>query len=163
MVLPGFSFVQRVAATENWTAFMHRLNQWNSAMVPRLMYCSFVAIFRLTSRCSCNLEVYPPDTTGTLVLPQQAVRNQADLATMACPPKYRQMQTFYKYYTGACALANCRYALCTMILPTSSHFPASPSLLSTSHLLNCSHLIRDRPLADTRPPFSTFLCGGLRV
>jgi len=31
----------------------------------------------------------------------QAVRNAADLATMACPPKYRSMQTFYKYYTGA--------------------------------------------------------------
>tara|TARA_B110001452_G_C15236869_1_gene428255 strand:+ start:1468 stop:2790 length:1323 start_codon:yes stop_codon:yes gene_type:complete len=30
----------------------------------------------------------------------QAVRNQADLATMACPPKYRAMQTFYKYYSG---------------------------------------------------------------
>mmetsp|Transcript_42208 Transcript_42208/g.90053 ORF Transcript_42208/g.90053 Transcript_42208/m.90053 type:complete len:429 (-) Transcript_42208:151-1437(-) len=30
----------------------------------------------------------------------QAVRNASDLATMACPPKYRAMQTFYKYYTG---------------------------------------------------------------
>ena len=30
----------------------------------------------------------------------QAVRNAADLAGMACPPKYRSMQTFYKYYTG---------------------------------------------------------------
>ena len=30
----------------------------------------------------------------------QAVRNEGDLATMACPAKYRQMNTFYKYYTG---------------------------------------------------------------
>ena len=30
----------------------------------------------------------------------QAVRNQADLATMACPVKYRDMRTFYKYYSG---------------------------------------------------------------
>ena len=30
----------------------------------------------------------------------QAVRNAADLAGMACPPKYRAMQTFYKYYSG---------------------------------------------------------------
>ena len=30
----------------------------------------------------------------------QAVRNAADLAGMACPPKYRAMQSFYKYYTG---------------------------------------------------------------
>ena len=30
----------------------------------------------------------------------QAVRNEADLKCMAVPPKYRQMQTFYKYYSG---------------------------------------------------------------
>ena len=30
----------------------------------------------------------------------QAVRNYEDLACMACPPKYRALNTFYKYYTG---------------------------------------------------------------
>ena len=30
----------------------------------------------------------------------QAVRNHDDLQTMACPPKYRTMNTFYKYYSG---------------------------------------------------------------
>lgn len=30
----------------------------------------------------------------------QAVRNLDDLETMACPPKYRSMQSFYKYYSG---------------------------------------------------------------
>eukprot|EP01103_Thecamoeba_quadrilineata_P015268 TRINITY_DN4766_c0_g1_i4.p1 TRINITY_DN4766_c0_g1~~TRINITY_DN4766_c0_g1_i4.p1 ORF type:complete len:205 (-),score=13.47 TRINITY_DN4766_c0_g1_i4:81-695(-) len=30
----------------------------------------------------------------------QAVRNQTDLDTMACPPKYRTMNSFYKYYSG---------------------------------------------------------------
>ena len=30
----------------------------------------------------------------------QAVRNKTDLTCMAVPPKYRQMQTFYKYYSG---------------------------------------------------------------
>lgn len=30
----------------------------------------------------------------------QAVRNEGDLKCMAVPPKYRQMQTFYKYYSG---------------------------------------------------------------
>ncbi|KAJ9525186.1 hypothetical protein QJQ45_020701, partial [Haematococcus lacustris] len=30
----------------------------------------------------------------------QAVRNMDDLETMACPPKYRDMQTFYKYFSG---------------------------------------------------------------
>jgi lariat debranching enzyme len=30
----------------------------------------------------------------------QAVRNAGDLAGMACPAKYRAMQTFYKYYSG---------------------------------------------------------------
>ena len=32
----------------------------------------------------------------------QAVRNEADLATMACPDKYKDMRTFYKYYSGEC-------------------------------------------------------------
>ncbi|EOD30914.1 hypothetical protein EMIHUDRAFT_99203, partial [Emiliania huxleyi CCMP1516] len=30
----------------------------------------------------------------------QAVRNQSDLATMACPAKYRSMQDFHRYYSG---------------------------------------------------------------
>ena len=30
----------------------------------------------------------------------QAMRNLDDLETMACPPKYRAMQTFWKYYSG---------------------------------------------------------------
>lgn len=30
----------------------------------------------------------------------QAVRNLDDLECMACPPKYRHIQTFYKYYSG---------------------------------------------------------------
>ena len=30
----------------------------------------------------------------------QAVRNETDLQCMAVPPKYRHMQTFYKYYSG---------------------------------------------------------------
>ena len=30
----------------------------------------------------------------------QAVRNAADLAGMACPPKYRSMHDFHKYYSG---------------------------------------------------------------
>uniref|UniRef100_A0A8C5QR41 Debranching RNA lariats 1 n=1 Tax=Leptobrachium leishanense TaxID=445787 RepID=A0A8C5QR41_9ANUR len=30
----------------------------------------------------------------------QAVRNEGDMQCMAVPPKYRQMQTFYKYYSG---------------------------------------------------------------
>ncbi|KAH9259963.1 hypothetical protein BASA81_001723 [Batrachochytrium salamandrivorans] len=32
----------------------------------------------------------------------QAVRNLADLQTMACPDKYKSMNTFYKYYSGEC-------------------------------------------------------------
>ena len=30
----------------------------------------------------------------------QSVRNEQDLACLACPPKYRTMNTFYKYYSG---------------------------------------------------------------
>lgn len=30
----------------------------------------------------------------------QAVRNQNDLACMACPPKFRDMRTFHKYFSG---------------------------------------------------------------
>jgi lariat debranching enzyme len=31
----------------------------------------------------------------------QAVRNPADLECMACPPKYRHMGSFHRYYSGA--------------------------------------------------------------
>lgn len=31
----------------------------------------------------------------------QAVRNSADLACMACPPKFRDMRSFWRYYSGA--------------------------------------------------------------
>lgn len=31
----------------------------------------------------------------------QAVRNQSDLACMACPPKYRTMGSFWKYHSGS--------------------------------------------------------------
>lgn len=30
----------------------------------------------------------------------QSVRNEADLACLACPPKYREMHTFWEYYSG---------------------------------------------------------------
>ena len=30
----------------------------------------------------------------------QAVRNLDDLECLACPPKYRDLKSFYKYYTG---------------------------------------------------------------
>lgn len=30
----------------------------------------------------------------------QSVRNEQDLACLACPPKYREMHTFYEYYIG---------------------------------------------------------------
>lgn len=31
----------------------------------------------------------------------QAVRNKDDLECLACPPKYRDMKSFWRYYTGA--------------------------------------------------------------
>lgn len=30
----------------------------------------------------------------------QAVRNMTDLNALACPVKYREINTFYKYYSG---------------------------------------------------------------
>ena len=30
----------------------------------------------------------------------QAIRHESDLDSLAVPPKYRKMNTFYKYYTG---------------------------------------------------------------
>lgn len=30
----------------------------------------------------------------------QAVRNEQDLESLACPPKFRAMNTFWKYYSG---------------------------------------------------------------
>ncbi len=33
----------------------------------------------------------------------QATRNRTDLECLACPPKYRRLNDFHKYYTGECA------------------------------------------------------------
>lgn len=30
----------------------------------------------------------------------QAVRNEGDLESLACPPKYRAMNSFWKYFNG---------------------------------------------------------------
>jgi lariat debranching enzyme len=35
-----------------------------------------------------------------LSLSLQAVRNEQDLESLACPPKFRAMNTFWKYYSG---------------------------------------------------------------
>ena len=29
------------------------------------------------------------------------MRNEDDLECLACPPKYRELKTFHRYYTGA--------------------------------------------------------------
>lgn len=34
-------------------------------------------------------------------LASQAVRNKDDLECLACPPKYRDLKSFWRYYTGA--------------------------------------------------------------
>ncbi|KAK6540442.1 hypothetical protein TWF694_009237 [Orbilia ellipsospora] len=49
---------------------------------------------------ACHLNDY---TVDLLIIcgDFQAVRNSRDLLTMACPPKYRHMGDFYKYYNGS--------------------------------------------------------------
>jgi hypothetical protein len=41
-----------------------------------------------------------PPFLGGKVHRVQAVRNLDDLECLACPPKYREIKTFYKYYSG---------------------------------------------------------------
>lgn len=45
---------------------------------------------------------YPPDRQREFHPFQaaQAVRNLDDLECLACPVKYRELKSFYKYYTG---------------------------------------------------------------
>ena len=45
-------------------------------------------------KMDCSVSLFPLDPG------LQAMRNLDDLETMACPPKYRAMQTFWKYYNG---------------------------------------------------------------
>ena len=51
------------------------------------------------------LRLYTMQLTACLVLERaaalQAVRNEDDLECLACPPKYRELKTFHRYYTGA--------------------------------------------------------------
>lgn len=45
----------------------------------------------------------PPNLLLLLLLTcllAQAVRNMTDLNSLSCPPKYRRINTFYKYYSG---------------------------------------------------------------
>ncbi|KAI0566555.1 DBR1 Domain containing protein [Gracilaria domingensis] len=50
-----------------------------------------------------ELEQRQSTTVDLIICPGdfQAVRNQSDLACMACPPKYRDMRSFWKYYNGS--------------------------------------------------------------
>lgn len=41
-----------------------------------------------------------PGRSMELPRPMQAVRHMDDLECLACPPKYRALNTFWKYYTG---------------------------------------------------------------
>ena len=52
--------------------------------------------------------------------PSQAVRNMDDLECLACPPKYRALNTFWKYYTGQ---ATAPYP--TLFSRSQSHVPPS--------------------------------------
>lgn len=49
-----------------------------------------------------NVGVWPETIAVQVCGDFQAVRNEDDLACMACPAKYRTMNTFYKYYSGEC-------------------------------------------------------------
>ena len=49
---------------------------------------------------SSNLACQPCGYMTTAPLLAQAVRNLDDLECLACPPKYRELKSFYKYYTG---------------------------------------------------------------
>ena len=53
---------------------------------------------------------------GSRRLRVQAMRNVDDLECMACPPKYRDMQSFHKYYSGEA------------VAPVLTLFSAPPSL-----------------------------------
>ena len=55
------------------------------------------------------------------VSPVQAVRNLDDLECLACPPKYRDLKTFYRYYTGL------------EVAPYPTLFSESPSALGLLH------------------------------
>jgi hypothetical protein len=57
---------------------------------------------RLSFRCppSCHVPAQHCAWPRVAVRNVQAVRNLDDLETMACPQKYKDMRTFYKYYSG---------------------------------------------------------------
>ena len=72
------------------------------------------AYFRCDVYCSFLLPI-------NNVCPVQAVRNLDDLECLACPPKYRDLKTFYRYYTGL------------EVAPYPTLFSESPSAPSLLH------------------------------
>lgn len=61
-----------------------------------------LASWRARRCCTAHSHLASPKNAVPVAahVPLQAVRNMDDLETMACPPKYRDIQTFYKYYSG---------------------------------------------------------------
>ncbi|ELW48589.1 Lariat debranching enzyme [Tupaia chinensis] len=64
---------------------------------PKETFLRYARVNRkgITRRRKVNAEYLPREECQL-----QAVRNEADLRCMAVPPKYRHMQTFYRYYSG---------------------------------------------------------------
>jgi len=68
----------------------------------------------------------------------QAVRNLDDLECLACPPKYRELKSFYKYYTGELTAPYLTLFSKTHSLPTLDMFPLRripvPLIVAQQHI-----------------------------
>lgn len=69
--------------------------------IVRLLSCVFhlSLIHNVDTHHACTL-LFVRMLILTHIYIKQACRNTTDLSNMACPAKYRHMNTFYKYYSG---------------------------------------------------------------
>ncbi len=97
----------RDAATATWTRSTPHCSTLRADSRPRidLLICCGDFQVRSGNLRSSSSQIFLEDAAQSMTYIEhaqcvQAVRNLDDLECLACPPKYRELKSFYKYYTG---------------------------------------------------------------
>ena len=79
---------------------MKHLERQSGKAIDLLICCGDFQVFHWVPAASRLFLLISRTYSLKLPRPVQAVRNMDDLECLACPPKYRALNTFWKYYTG---------------------------------------------------------------
>ena len=82
-------------------ATLQQLEKRQNTKIDLLICCGdfqVCPVFPTLGRHQCHHSAFP--LINKISFLPQAVRNLDDLECLACPPKYRDLKSFYRYYTG---------------------------------------------------------------